>query len=383
MNASKEISTQQRRLKTIVLIGLGNIGSHLAGLAARLPNVGRMILVDFDEYEPKNLACQEISSGDVGRSKVRVQARRLRRINPALDVAPLRARVENIPLGRLRGDVILAGLDSRAARQYVNQAAWRLGIPWIDTAVDAANLLARVNVYIPSQDAACLECAWGNADYAALEQQYPCSPVAAGSAATNAPAALGAVAAGLSAIECGKLLAGERENLLAGRQVLVGLRHHTHYVTSFRRNLRCRFDHQTWNIERLLQPIESLTLHGLVESSCATATDAGCRVGMEGHRFVNKLVCPTCGQAKLMQPRLARRLPSRQRRCPQCAASLEAGGFDRFEWLPVPMGNGRRPDILLASLGFRPSDVVTLRGPRGERHIELGCLTRTGEIGDE
>jgi molybdopterin/thiamine biosynthesis adenylyltransferase len=201
-----------------------------------------MILVDFDLYEPKNLSCQEIASGEVGRSKVRVQARRLKRINPGLHVEPIRARVENLPLGRLRCDVIVAGLDSRAARQYVNQAAWRLGVSWIDAAVDAANLLARVNVYIRSRETPCLECAWDDTDYAALEQQYPCRPAAVGAAATNAPAGLGAVAAGLSAIECGKLLSGETQDLLAGRQVLINLRHHTHFVTSFRRNPACRFD---------------------------------------------------------------------------------------------------------------------------------------------
>ncbi len=119
----------------------------------------------------------------------------------------------------------------------MNQAAWRLGVPWIDGAVDASGLLARVNVYVPGPESTCMECGWDDDDYdtAALEQPYPCQPGGGGPAATNAPASLGHITAGLMAVECQKLLAGDRESLLAGRQVMLDLRHHTHYVTTFRR----------------------------------------------------------------------------------------------------------------------------------------------------
>src|SRR5439155_23871873 len=130
-----------------------------------------------------------------------VQARRLRRINPALAVTEIFAAVENVALGLLRGAVLLACLDSRAARRSVNTAVWRLGMPWIDAGVLADGLLARVNVYLPGPDQPCLECAWEERDYEALEQEYPCAGQGV-APATNAPSALGALAASLQALEC-------------------------------------------------------------------------------------------------------------------------------------------------------------------------------------
>ena len=140
-------------LKTVLLAGAGNIGSALAPLLARMENVGTILLVDTDIYEVKNLSCQDIPAGDVGRRKVLVQSRRLQRIKPAIDARAYCARVEDLPLGVLRVDAILSCLDSRTSRRYVNQAAWRLGVPWIDGAVDAAGVLARVNVYDPAPEA--------------------------------------------------------------------------------------------------------------------------------------------------------------------------------------------------------------------------------------
>src|SRR5262249_39035744 len=151
----------------------------------------------------------------------------------------------------LRGDLILACLDSRRARQYVNQAAWRLGVTWIDAGVDAGGLLARVNIYEPGIENTCLECAWDERDYEALEQTYPCSGVANEPAPTNSPSWLGALAASLQANECQKLLAGKIDKAAIGQQVLLDVLYHKHYVTTFKRNPYCRFSHKVWPIERL------------------------------------------------------------------------------------------------------------------------------------
>jgi sulfur carrier protein ThiS adenylyltransferase len=132
---------------TIIVVGLGNIGSALVAYVGRMAGVGRVILVDSDAYEAKNLASQIVRRHEVGEPKAVVQGRRLREINPALSVTVVVDRVENVPLGLLRGTVLLACLDSRAARRTVNAAAWRNGIPWIDAGVNGEELLARVNVY--------------------------------------------------------------------------------------------------------------------------------------------------------------------------------------------------------------------------------------------
>ncbi|HEY7545044.1 MAG TPA: ThiF family adenylyltransferase, partial [Blastocatellia bacterium] len=60
-------------LKTVILVGAGgNIGSHLAPHLARMPEVGRVTLIDKDFYESTNLRSQDITARDVGKSKAAV-----------------------------------------------------------------------------------------------------------------------------------------------------------------------------------------------------------------------------------------------------------------------------------------------------------------------
>ncbi|HVS04231.1 MAG TPA: ThiF family adenylyltransferase, partial [Thermoanaerobaculia bacterium] len=193
---------------TLAVVGAGgNVGSHLVPLLARLPAVGRLVLVDRGSYQAADLVTQAITPRDVGRPKARVQARRARRLRPQLAVEALHADLAAVPPGRLRGAALLACLDGRAARQRVNELARWLGMPWIDGGVRADGLLARADLYGAGEESACLECAWSEQDYAALETADPCGE--GEPAPTGAPAALGALAAALQALLCGRLLAGE------------------------------------------------------------------------------------------------------------------------------------------------------------------------------
>ena len=180
----------------VIIVGAGAIGSHLASLVARMPGVTHVTVIDRDKYEGSNLGAQHIFTADVGKSKAQVQARRLRQINPALATRAFERPVEDLPLGWLRGDVILACLDSRRARMAVNQAAWRLGVPWINAGIDATGLLARVQVFAPEDEAPCLECAWDARDYELVEQIYACQAATA-PARTGASSSLGALAVSL------------------------------------------------------------------------------------------------------------------------------------------------------------------------------------------
>ena len=169
---------------TLVVAGLGNIGSFLAPLAARQPAVTRMILCDPDVYEAHQLAGQDIEAAAAGRGKAEVQAERLRRIRPALRVEAFTAPVEQLPLGRLLGAIAVSCLDSRAARLRLAARAWRVGSPFVDAAVGGGpSLLARTSVVLPEADAACFECSFDDSDYAALDQTLPCAGTASATAA--------------------------------------------------------------------------------------------------------------------------------------------------------------------------------------------------------
>jgi molybdopterin/thiamine biosynthesis adenylyltransferase len=227
---------------TVLLAGAGNIGSHLAPLLARA-GIGTIRIVDRDIVEEKNLAQQDYEPQDVGRGKAEALARRLAGAFPHLRVEPFTADLEDVPLSAFRADVLLGALDSRRARQIlVSERGWPLGVPVIDGAV-GEGLLGRVQTFIPGDQAACLECTWGDADYRQLSAEYPCVPGGAVTTpSTVAPACVGAVVAGMMAARCLGLLGGEAP--AESREIAFDLRHNRFLESRLRRSPRCRFNHQ-------------------------------------------------------------------------------------------------------------------------------------------
>ena len=352
----------------IVLGAGGNIGSHLVPLLARLGGVGSLTLVDHDRYEEKNLQSQAINPAEVGQNKARVQARRARQANPKLAVVAIADRLENVPLGCLRGDVILAGVDSKESRRCANEIAWRLGVPWIDAGVEPSLMLARVNVYLPGVDQPCLECAWGERDYAELATVHPCDGGATETPASNSPACLGALAAALAAIECQKLIAGQSAAALIGRQVMIEAASHRHFVTSFRRNHKCRFDHAIWKIYPLRRTPRELFLGAVLKPS--GHTEAATVLGFGDQPVVKQLDCPACGFSRRVF-QLQRRLRCVERLCERCGREMLSAGFHMKTRLSrADLGPGDA-DRSLASLGFRAGDVISLGDGAKEKFFEL------------
>jgi len=343
----------------------GNIGSQLICLLARMPGIFRLTLVDFDRYEAKNLYSQDITPADLGQPKAKVQARRARRINPKLEVIAIVDRLENIPLGLLRGNILLACLDSKESRRVANEIAWRLGMPLIDAGVEASALLARVNVYMPGPDQPCLECAWGERDYADLATLHPCSPGIPKTPSTNAPASLGALTAGLQEIECRKLLAGQTADALIGRQVVMEMRTHKYFVTSFKRNLKCRFDHVTWTISPLKRDLRKIRLGKALE--LAGGPQGGEALAFGGQPLVKRLDCPGCGNSRRVF-RLQRRLQRKDLICERCEREMLSAGFHmktRISHADLGPGDASRS---LASLGLKIGDVISA-GPRDQQNF--------------
>jgi molybdopterin/thiamine biosynthesis adenylyltransferase len=362
-------ASADERQPSIVVAGLGNIGSHSAQHVARTADGARVTLIDRDVYEAKNVCSQDITPRDVGRAKAAVQARRLRRINPAIHVTACADAVEHVPLGVFRGAIVLGCLDSRAARRHLAAAAWQVGaVAYIDAGVEPTGMLARVNVYVGGADAPCYECAWQAVDYAAQEQRYPCdvlsgSPASSSPAATNAPSSLGALAAALQAVECHKLLHGRTERVLVGRQIVIDASWHKHYVTALRRNPDCRFDHRVWQVEALPAATSVGALFAL--------GGVDCTVRVPGHTFVRRLCCIACGRSRTLL-RLSHRLSARLRRCAACGHPMQAAGFDML----ASLRRADLPDALLRrpprSLGLLAGDVIALGAADGERYFQLG-----------
>ena len=362
--------------KSVAVVGCGgNIGSHLIPHLARMRGVVRVTLIDHGIYEEKDLAFQDIFPEDVGKPKANVQAARLRRYKQ-LCVDVLVERVQTVPLGRLRADVLLACLDSREARRYTNEAAWRLNMPWIDSGVDGPSLLARVNVYVPGIDSCCLECAWDKRHYAALEQEYPCRGMSEASAATEAPSGLGALAASMQAIECRNLLDGRNACAAIGREVMIDACHHAYTVTSLPRNAACRFDHRTWSTTSVPCKPADISLRDAValHSPNGGNGNGGAFLCVGGASFVRSVTCPRgCGTVQIPL-RLSRSSNEahNKRACPHCKSVMAVSGFDVWDRLDVAAITDRDLKRSMRDLGFRGGDIFLFRNLDGsEMHYEF------------
>ena len=356
----------------VMLIGAGgNIGSHLVPLLARIPEIGRLTLIDRDRYEARNRENQDLPPGvgAVGRNKATVQAARARRLNRGLAVQAVAEDVETLPLGRLRCDLILAALDSRRARQRVNQAALRLGIPWLDGGVLGAGMLARITRYVPGEDLPCLECRWDPADYAALEQSYPCEGAPA--PATTAPAGLGALTAALLALECRKLLRGEAGALPPGAELVLDAAHHRHYVTGVRRNPACRIgSHAPWPVEPLAVRTDESLGAALAALRQRTGANGDLAVSFDGKLIARRLSCEDCGAVKPIL-RLFGSLRPGVLRCARCGGRAAPNGFGLLERLEAASLTRPEGNRSLAALGVRSGEILTCTAGGRDTHFEL------------
>jgi molybdopterin/thiamine biosynthesis adenylyltransferase len=228
--------------KTVVLVGAGNIGSHLATYLARA-GIGTLRIIDRDTVEAKNVATQDFTPSDISQPKALALAERLQLQFPNQRVEGIAADLEEVPLDTFAVNLLLGAVDSRRARQaLVSELAWPLGVPVIDGGV-GEGLLGRVQVFVPGPDSACLECTWGKEDYRQLAAEYPCIPGASPAAPpTASPAFVGAVVAGIMAAETLHVLAGGVPT--ESHEIAFDLTHRRFLTTRLRRAPRCRHDHQ-------------------------------------------------------------------------------------------------------------------------------------------
>ena len=341
----------------IVVAGAGgNTGSHLLAHIARIPRVAGLTLVDPDTYEPANLAVQNIDAADLGQPKVVAQAARLGRIRPDLAIAPIQARVEDVPRGLLRCDLFVSCLDSRAARQHLSEIAWHLGTPLIDCGVLGGQNLARMTTWTPAPGSPCIECAWGPEDYALLGQEYLCGGERATAFPTGASSDLGALAASLVALELARFLC--HETLPLAREVIFDAEHRVIQTTQERCNRECRFDHAVWRIDSWLAPPSITTL--------AQALRELGTLRIEGHRFISELVCPGCGRHENLGLRLNRPLA----RCAACNRRMASAGFGARDFLDSALAApflDLNADLTLDQIGIHAGDMVSC----GDGHRQI------------
>jgi adenylyltransferase/sulfurtransferase len=123
----------QKKLKAarVLAVGAGGLGSPLAVYLAAA-GVGTIGLVDFDVVDDSNLHRQILfGTSDVGKPKLSVAVRRLKELNPNVEVVPFDERLTSAnALEIVRGfDVVADGTDNFPTRYLVNDACVLTGKP--------------------------------------------------------------------------------------------------------------------------------------------------------------------------------------------------------------------------------------------------------------
>jgi molybdopterin-synthase adenylyltransferase len=150
----------------IAIVGCGGTGSIIAQELAYL-GVTTFLLIDPDRLTKSNLnRVVGATPADVGKAKVDIAQRMIRRIAPGAKVEKVKGDVLNPPTGRLltEYDLIFCCTDSDGSRHFINQLAYQYFIPVIDMGVSITpddndqivSIDGRVHMLAPGM--ACLVC---------------------------------------------------------------------------------------------------------------------------------------------------------------------------------------------------------------------------------
>jgi adenylyltransferase/sulfurtransferase len=129
-------SGQQKLLASRALVvGCGALGAVIANTLARA-GVGHLRIVDRDFLELNNLQRQVLYDEDdvaAGLPKAIAAKNRLVKINSQIDIDAIVADVDHTNIERLLAgvDCLIDGTDNFETRFLLNDAAVKLGIPWI------------------------------------------------------------------------------------------------------------------------------------------------------------------------------------------------------------------------------------------------------------
>jgi molybdopterin/thiamine biosynthesis adenylyltransferase len=216
----------QRRLKgaSVLVSRIGGVGGAAAYYLAAA-GIGRLVLAHAGNVKPSDLNRQTLMTHDwVGKPRVECAARRLRELNPRLQVE---AVPENVTAANAEGlvartDLVIDAAPMFEERLALNAAAVRQGKPMVECAM--YELEAQVTTILPGRTP-CLHCLYPGVP-PEWKRQFP---------------VFGAVSASvgcMGAMEAIKVIAGLGEPL-AGRLLTYNLRDMTFRVLKVRRDPAC------------------------------------------------------------------------------------------------------------------------------------------------
>jgi molybdopterin/thiamine biosynthesis adenylyltransferase len=366
----------QSRLQraNILVVGAGALGNEILKNLTLL-GFRNVVVIDSDRIEESNLSRTILfRPEDVGRPKAQVAADACNAIGSNASVRAIHANIlSQVGVGIFGwADVILAGLDNREARLWINACAWKMNRPWIDGAIEGINGVARV--FLPAKPP-CYECTLGETDWAILEKRLSCNLLTRDEmleGKTPTTPTIASIIGGIQVQEAVKLLHGLP--VLAGRGlVFEGLRHSS-YITSYTENPDC-MSHFTFR-QQVEFPGRSATttlkeLHDFAKQTLDTA-----EVNLEFSRdIIHQLACPRCGTKQDVFAPIGT-ISAAEGRCPNDGVMREVVAVHKFT------GSESFRDRTLTEIGLPSFDLFVARSKdrelslliSGDRQEVLGPL---------
>ncbi len=366
----------QKKLQSarVLVIGAGALGNEILKNLVLL-GFERIVIVDLDKIEESNLSRSILyRSSDVGSYKAEAAARSVLALAPNVKVKPLVANVmQDCGLGIFAwSDVIIAGLDNREARLWINRCAWKMNRPWIDGAIEGINGVAKVFV---AGAAPCYECTLGETDWKLLEQRMSCNLLlreanTEGKVATTPT--ISSVIAGIEVQEAVKLLHG-MPTLAGSGFVFEGL-NHTSYKVEYTANPDCMSHFTYESVTELARKSSEWTLEDLRRQGVEDL-GAGDVVVEFSRDIVRELECPACGaKEEIFAP--VGSIKYEQGRCPRDGEMRVVKTIHSYD------GSEDFGKRSLDKLGLPLFDVFTVRTAENEKAY-LMAGDRSAVLGDE
>ena len=366
----------QKKLQSarVLVIGAGALGNEILKNLVLL-GFERIVIVDLDKIEESNLSRSILyRSSDVGSYKAEAAARSVLALAPNVKVKPLVANVvQDCGLGIFAwSDVIIAGLDNREARLWINRCAWKMNRPWIDGAIEGINGVAKVFV---AGAAPCYECTLGETDWKLLLQRMSCNLLlreanTEGKVATTPT--ISSVIAGIEVQEAVKLLHG-MPTLAGSGFVFEGL-NHTSYKVQYTANPDCMSHFTYESVTELARKSSEWTLEDLRRRGVEDL-DAPDVVVEFTRDIVRELECPACGaKEEIFAP--VGSIKYEQGRCPRDGEMRVVKTIHSYD------GSEDFGKRSLDKLGLPLFDVFTVRTAENEKAY-LMAGDRSAVLGDE
>ena len=125
------------RSANVLVVGIGGVGAYAAEMIARA-GVGRMTIADADVVSPSNINRQLVAlHSTIGRSKCEIMEKRLRDINPEIELTIVNRFIKDDETDALldsaKFDYVVDAIDTLSPKLALIHGALERGIPLVSS----------------------------------------------------------------------------------------------------------------------------------------------------------------------------------------------------------------------------------------------------------